>query len=84
MQPPKSVAEHIEQTPAAEGSGAGADADTAMEKTVSSNLENDPHRAALEDNPDEPEKMTFMKGLAIFVSVLYCWEQSASPSQSQF
>jgi hypothetical protein len=37
------------------------------EKTLT-NLENDPHRAALEDNPSEPERITFMKGLAIFVS----------------
>lgn len=31
------------------------------------NLENDPHRAALEDNPDEAAKVTFRKTLVIFV-----------------
>lgn len=31
-------------------------------------LEDDPHRAALEDNPDTPEKLTWSTVLSIFVS----------------
>ena len=31
-------------------------------------LEDDPHRAALEDNPEVPEPLTLMKVLAIAVS----------------
>jgi hypothetical protein len=31
-------------------------------------LEDDPHRAALEDNPDKPEKLTWSTVLSIFVS----------------
>ena len=30
-------------------------------------LEDDPHRAALEDNPDKPEKLTWGTVLSIFV-----------------
>ena len=37
------------------------------EKQLAADLEDDPHRAALEDNPDQPEKMTFLKAAAIFV-----------------
>ncbi len=33
-------------------------------------LEDDPHRAALEDNPDKPEKLTWGTVLSIFVSIL--------------
>ena len=32
-------------------------------------LEDDPHRAALEDNPDKPEKLTWQTTLSIFVSI---------------
>ncbi len=33
-------------------------------------LEDDPHRAALEDNPEVPEKLTWSTVLSIFVSEL--------------
>jgi hypothetical protein len=35
---------------------------------VETYLEDDPHRAALEDNPEKPEPLTLMKVLAIAVS----------------
>jgi hypothetical protein len=63
----KPASEQIEDAPSTgqvePPSGSG------IEKSLS-NIENDPHRAALEDNPPEPERMTFMKGIAIFVSAL--------------
>jgi hypothetical protein len=34
---------------------------------VETYLEDDPHRAALEDNPEKPEPLTLMKVLAIAV-----------------
>lgn len=44
---------------------------------VETYLEDDPHRAALEDNPEKPEPLTLMKVLAIAVRLapfifLYC------------
>jgi hypothetical protein len=36
---------------------------------VETYLEDDPHRAALEDNPEKPEPLNLMKVLAIAVSL---------------
>jgi hypothetical protein len=36
-------------------------------------LEDDPHRAAFEDNPDVPEKLTWGTVLSIFVSRVLAW-----------
>ncbi|KAF2102996.1 putative major facilitator superfamily transporter [Rhizodiscina lignyota] len=63
MEVSKSTSEQIEGAPPV------GNIDTTFEledEQKLSNLEDDPHRAALEDNPPEPEKMTFMKTLAIF------------------
>lgn len=37
---------------------------------VETYIEDDPHRAAMEDNPDKPEPLTLMKVLAIAVRLL--------------
>lgn len=73
---------NVEESPAPVESPAAAESPAAVESTSCNDekahgkvenavdraaLENDPHRAAFEDNPAEPEKMTFMKGLALFV-----------------
>jgi hypothetical protein len=58
----QSGGEEIEE---AHSTSAGEDLDL---KKVQTYLEDDPHRAALEDNPDKPEPLTLIKILAIAVS----------------
>lgn len=38
---------------------------------IHGDVENDSHRAALEDNPEVPEALTWSKGLSIFVCTVY-------------
>ena len=66
MMATKAASEHIEESLPAGPLPAESISVGGMEKTIT-NIENDPHRAALEDNPDEPERLGFVKALAIFV-----------------
>lgn len=38
------------------------------QEMAASDIEDDPHRAALENNPEEAERLTWATGMSVFVS----------------